>query len=112
MAKCARWLAMLLLAAFVAGTVAHAGSATTMSLMLALDDCDSGAMSGCGNCSNGTDQMPPCDNACVTPVVAVLSADELDVPHSDRITAHPITDRIIGRLGPPDPQPPRSANLS
>jgi len=102
---------MLVLAAFVAGTIVHVSSATAMNLKMALA-ADDGGMVGCKVCPDDNEKMTPCDNDCVVPTLAILSDVEAQVPPAERVATRAIAENMSGRTGPPEPFPPRNIQLS
>jgi len=98
----------LLLAAFIAGSLVHAVSATPMAVKMALGG---GAMdmADCDSCGSGdADSEPVCETACITPLAAVACGrDEVFVDKRGPSTVY-LAGEIDGRSGPPDPHPPRS----
>ena len=109
--KLVRIFVFALLTAFAVGSVAHATSATAMSLKMAL--ADGGAMDmadcqGCGSDNEGDDGGLGCDMVCVAPLLANLSP-EGSVPAVTGISpsARAFYD-LVGRTGPPEPYPPRT----
>ena len=111
MVKRVRICVFALLTAFAVASVAHATSATTMSLKMAL--ADGGAMDmadcqGCGSDSDGDDGGLGCDMVCVAPFLAYLGP-EGSVPAVTGIypSARASYD-LVGRTGPPEPYPPRT----
>ncbi|MAB12293.1 MAG: hypothetical protein CMI59_00090 [Parvibaculum sp.] len=103
---------ILMLAAFAAGTVVHAVNAATMSAMMTLAAIDGADMGDCQDCADGTGDMPSCDNACVSPILAVVPSDEPSLPGAETTTESLVLQSVVGRTGPPDPYPPRSIILS
>lgn len=112
MARWVRSLAILLLAAFAVGTVVHAAVAATMSAEMTLAVIDGADMANCQDCPDGNDSMPPCDNVCVSPILAVVPSGQPSLPGVEATTESPVLQSATGRTGPPDPYPPRSIILS
>jgi len=111
MVKFGRIFVFALLTAFAVSSIAHATSATTMSIKMAL--ADGGAMDmadcqGCGSDSGGDDGGLGCDMVCVAPLLASLSP-EGSIPAVTGIcpSARALYD-LVGRTGPPEPYPPRT----
>lgn len=106
-----RTLALILLAAFAAGTIAHAAGATTMAVNMALTASGAMNMGDCERCvSDGGDKKnaATCDIACVFPFSGTVSPEQ--AVHSQTAataSAFGLFD-VAGRTGPPDPYPPRS----
>ncbi|MDK1489830.1 hypothetical protein QN219_07145 [Sinorhizobium sp. 7-81] len=140
MERVGRILAIVLLAVFAAGTVAHAANATrmsfAMSLAMAAGNMDSGHMStgdmaaghmtghmGAGDMGAGDmgdcDGCPPgddgkaslCVQACLAPFIAVPAAAGFELPlMAADVTASP-ADELTGLIGPPESPPPRTIIL-
>lgn len=107
-----RSLAILLLAAFTVGTVMHTVGAAAMSVKMTLAAVNGGDMGDCQECPDGNDDMPACDNLCVSPILAVVPSSQSGLPDAKTTTASLILQSVTGRTGPPDPYPPRSIILS
>jgi hypothetical protein len=112
MAGYVRIFMIMMLAAFAAGTVMHAANAATMSAKMTLAVIDGADMGDCQDCSDGNDNMPPCDNVCVSPILAVVPSGQPSLPGAETTTESPVLQSVTGRTGPPDPYPPRSTILS
>jgi len=108
MSKLVRIFVIVLLAAFAVGTVAHAVSATSMALKMALADTNGGNVEDCPDCSGDEGSVPVCDQVCVTPFVAMPVGTALALPPIvyDFVAA-PLDDSA-SRSGLPDPYPPRT----
>lgn len=108
MSKLGRIFLIGLLAVFVAGTVVHAASATSMALKMSLADTSGGNVEDCPSCSGDEGTVPVCDQVCVTPFVAVPVGAALTLPLFSYIHANlPLCDPT-SLCGPPDPSPPRT----
>ena len=112
MASCIRIFMIVMLAAFAAGTVVHTANAATMSAKMTLAVVYCAGTGDCQDCSGGNDNNPKCDNACVSPILAVVPSGQPSLPGAETITESPVLQSVIGRTGPPDPYPPRSIILS
>ncbi|MBI1260612.1 MAG: hypothetical protein GC184_02700 [Rhizobiales bacterium] len=112
MVRYVRIFMIMVLAAFAAGTVAHAADAATMSMKMALAAIDSGDMGDCQDCPDGSDDMQPCDNVCISPILAVVPSGQPGLPEVETTTESLVLQGVTGRTGPPDPYPPRSITLS
>lgn len=112
MARYVRIFMILVLAAFAAGTVVHAANAATMSAKMTLAAIDGAGMGGCQDCPDGSDKLPPCDNVCMSPILAVVPSGQPSLPVAETTTESLVFQSEIGRTGPPDPYPPRSIILS
>ncbi len=112
MARYVRILMIMVLAAFAAGTVVHAANAATMSAKMTLAVIDGADMGDCQDCSDGNDNMPPCDNVCISPILAVVPSGQPSLPGAKTTTESLAPQSVIGRTGLPDPYPPRSIILS
>jgi hypothetical protein len=115
MSKLVRLLACALLAAFAAGSVVQAASATTMALKMAF--AGSGAMDmagdmagceGCGSGDNAGDGGLACQAACLAPLAAILSQETALAPLPGASPASSAVDDVVGRTAPPEPHPPRT----
>jgi hypothetical protein len=111
MSNLARILAVVFLAAFAAGTAAHAAAATDMSLKMYMETMDSG-MADCQDGPGDDGQASACDQFCATTLSAICppAADEL--PHVAAIVSSLPAEPSGGRTGRPDPYPPRTTLLS
>jgi len=112
MARYVRIFMIMMLAAFAAGTVVHAANAATMSAKMTLAVIDGADMGDCQDCADGNDNMPPCDNVCISPILAVVPSGQVSLPGAETTTESPVLQSVTGRTGPPDPYPPRSIILS
>jgi len=112
MARYVRIFMIMMLAAFAAGTVLHAANAATMSAKMTLAAIDGADMGDYQDCSDGNDNIPPCDNVCISPILAVVPSGQPSLPGAETTTESPVLQSVIGRTGPPDPYPPRSIILS
>jgi hypothetical protein len=112
MAKYVRILTILVLAVFAAGSVVHAENAASMNAKMTLAAIDSGGMGDCQDCPDGGDDMQPCDNLCVSPILAVVPSGQAGLPEVETATESFVPRDVAGRTGPPDPYPPRSIILS
>jgi len=99
-----------LLAVFAASSVVQAAGASAMSVEMAFPDGGTMAMADCETCSSGdrddrTDVV--CDVVCVPPFAAHLGGHEATI--SPVAAAHTLgsADRFVGRIGGPEPNPPR-----
>lgn len=106
-----RLSAIVLLAVFTMGTVAHAANATMMSVAMspvAMADAD---MGDCDGCPPGDDKASLCVDLCLAPFVAILATGEFRLPCiAPHLPASPL-DEIDGCAGTPDPSPPRTIIL-
>lgn len=112
MARYVRIFMIVVLAAFAVGTVAHAANAATMSAKMSLAVIDGADMGDCKKCPDGKGDVQPCDNACVSPILAVVPSGQPSLPGAETTTESPVLQSVTGRTGPPDPYPPRSTILS
>jgi hypothetical protein len=105
MSRLARFLAIIMLAAFAASTAKHAAHATSMALAMSdagMNDCD-----GCPPPDDG--EVLACGQACLAPFAALPAASGPVVPVAmAEATGSPVK-TMAGRTGPPDPYPPRTA---
>ena len=70
MSKLVRVLAVVFLAAFAAGSAAHAAAATDMSLKMSMATMDDGGMTDCQDCPGDDAQASSCDQFCMTTLAA------------------------------------------
>ncbi|MBO6720121.1 MAG: hypothetical protein JJ913_19430 [Rhizobiaceae bacterium] len=112
MVRYVRIFMIVVLAAFAAGTVAHAVNAATMSMKMTLAAIDGADMGDCKDCPDGKGDVQPCDNACVSPILGVVPSGQPSLPHAETTTESLVLQSVAGRTGPPDPYPPRSIILS
>lgn len=108
MSKLARILAVVFLAAFSAGTAAHAAASTDMSLKMSMAAMDDGGMADCQDCPGDEGQASACDQFCVTTLTAICPPAVTELPHVAAIVSSPPAKPSDGRTGPPDPYPPRT----
>jgi hypothetical protein len=112
MSKLARILAIVFLAAFAAGTAAHAAAATDMSLKMSMATMDDGGMADCRDCPGDDGQASECDQFCMTTLSAICPPATAELPHVAPLVPSLPAEPSDGRTGPPDPYPPRSTFLS
>lgn len=112
MVSFARIVLIVVLAAFAAGTVVHAANAATMNAKMTIAAINGADMGDCQDCPDGNDNMPPCDNVCISPILAVVPSDQPSLPGAETTTESLVLESVAGRSGPPDPYPPRSIILS
>lgn len=108
MSKLARTLVIVLLAAFAAGTVVYADSATSMAVKMALADTNGGEKVDCPGCSGNEGAVPVCDQVCVTPFVAIPLDSALPLPMFAKSFVIISSGESVSLSGPPDPYPPRT----
>jgi hypothetical protein len=112
MDRLARIFAIVLLAVFAAGTVAHAANVTSMSLAMSPTAMADGDMGDCDGCPPGDDgKASLCGQICLAPFAAILVAAGLELPVMTADIAASPAEEIAGRTGPPDPAPPRTIVL-
>jgi hypothetical protein len=113
MDRLARILAVVLLAVFAAGTIAHGASATSMSLAMSHDAMAGGDMGDCDGCPPGDDgKASLCGQVCLAPFAAIPAAVSIELPLvAAEMAASPLQE-MVGRTGPPDPSPPRTIILN
>ncbi|RWK78418.1 MAG: hypothetical protein E5X43_01125 [Mesorhizobium sp.] len=113
MDKLIRLFAIVLLAVFGAGTVAHASNATSMSIAMSPAAMGDGDMGDCEGCPPGEDgKAQICGQACLVPFAAIPAAVGIELPlvAADIVTS-PL-EEIAGRTALPEPYPPRTTILS
>lgn len=115
MSKLVRLLACALLAAFAAGSVVQAASATTMALKMAFAGSGAmdmaGDMAGCDGCGSGDkagDGGLACQAACLAPLAANLYQESALAPFPCAAPAAVGLCDAVGRTAPPEPHPPRT----
>jgi hypothetical protein len=111
MSKLTRILAVVFLAAFAAGTAAHAAAATDMSLKMSMAPMHDG-MADCQDCPGDDGQASACDQFCVTTLTAICPPAAAELPHVAGLGSSPPAEPSDGRTGPPEPYPPRTTFLS
>lgn len=110
MSKLARILAVVFLAAFAAGTAAHAAAATDMSLKMSMSGMDDGEMADCQDCPGDDAQASACDQFCITTLAAICPPALAELLHVADVASSPPEEPSDGRTGPPDPYPPRTTH--
>ncbi len=108
MSKLVRILAVVFLAAFAAGSAAHAAAATDMSLKMSMATMDDGGMTDCQDCPGDDAQASSCDQFCMTTLAAICPPASTDLPNIPNVVAIRTAVTPSDRAGPPDPYPPRS----
>lgn len=107
----ARFLTILLLVVFSIGTTIHAANAATMGISMALGT----DMADCQGCSDGPDSSDgnglTCDTDCVISLVVHVQAPGVALPVFHLIHSVFTVSIAHGRLGIPEPHPPRSSIL-
>ena len=107
-----RIMVLVLLAAFSAGTVAHAAMAPAMAAMQAAEGARDSAASDCPDCAQDEEGVVACDVACALPLFMAIESDT-PLPATPRSAEEGGTDVLaMGRRAPPDPFPPRAPILS
>lgn len=112
MARYVHIFMIVVLAAFAAGTITHAVNAATMSMKMTLAAIDGADMGDCKDCPDSKGGVQPCDNACVSPILAVVPSSQPSLPGAETSTQSLVLQSVAGRTGPPDPYPPRTIILS
>jgi hypothetical protein len=103
---------IMVLAAFAAGTVVHAANAATMNMKMTLAAIDGADMGDCKDCPDGSDDMQPCDNFCISPILAVVPSVQPSLPEVGNTAEGFAAHSVSGRTGLPEPYPPRTTTLS
>jgi hypothetical protein len=112
MDKLARILAIVLLAAFAASTVAHAANVTRMSLAMSPATMAGGDMDDCEGCPPGDDgKVSLCGQVCFAPFAAIPAAAGIELPLVTVGVASCPLQAFDGLASPPDPSPPRTIIL-
>jgi len=104
-----RMLVIVLLAAFAAGTVAHAANAVRMTLEMQHTAAPSdGEQADCQGCSGDDGSTAVCDQICVAPLIMLPA----EATRPQTMAVHEYTGapprRLAGRTGPPATDPPRA----
>lgn len=112
MARYVRILTILMLAVFAVGSAVHAANTTSMNMKMALFAIDSDDMGGCLDCPDGSDAMQPCDDICLSPMLAVVPSGQTVLPEAGTAAERRVLRSVAGRTGLPDPYPPRAITLN
>jgi hypothetical protein len=112
MDRLSRVLAIVLLAVFAAGTIAHAANVTAMALAMSPAAMTGGDMNDCDACPPRDDgKAQICGAACLVPFAAIPAAVGIELASvAAEIAALPLQE-LVGHTGPPDPSPPRTIIL-
>lgn len=105
-----RLLMIALLAAFAAGSVVHAAGSSNMATTMLVSGEAAMMASDCEACGEFADMGSACDLLCVANGVAtipVLQANGFVPLHRGTLVPAPARD-LLGHVGPPAKQPPRS----
>lgn len=111
MSKLVRILAFVFLAAFAASTAANAAAATQMSLMMSMANMDDGGMEDCQDCPGDDAKTSACDQFCVTTLAAICPPVGAVLPNVTDVVVIGTAAPPGGRVGPPDPYPPRTIRM-
>jgi hypothetical protein len=107
-----RIFAIVLLAVFAAGTVAHAANVTSMSLAMSPAAMADGDMGDCDGCPPGDDgKASLCGQICLAPFAAIPTAAGFEVAVMAADVAAKPAEEMTGRTGLPAPPPPRTIVL-
>lgn len=109
MSKFARILAVVFLAIFAAGTVAHAAASTDMSLKMSIASMAGEGMADCQDCPGDDGQVSGCDQFCLLTFAAICAPAGTELPDVAEVVAVRAEGPPGGHGGPPDPHPPRTA---
>jgi hypothetical protein len=112
MNRLARILAIVLLAVFAAGTVAHATQATSMSLAMSVSTMGEGGMGDCDACPLEGGKAPVCGQACMAPFAAIPAAAGIELPFVAAGIASSPLKAPDGFIRSPDHSPPRTIFLN
>jgi hypothetical protein len=112
MDRLARILAIVLLAAFAMGTVAHAANATSMSVAMSAPTMADGEMGDCESCPNDDGKTSTCGQACLAPFVGIPATAGVELPFVASSIARPALKAPAGHVRSPDPSPPRTTFLN
>lgn len=108
----ARMMMIVVIAAFAAGTVAHAASLTTMTVKMALADAGDAGNAGCAGCGEPQANGMDCDQVCISAAMVLPAAAGGGSTPAFAVIEPAPTGDFAGRTGPPDPYPPRSFVLT
>jgi hypothetical protein len=111
MDKLARIFAIVLLAAFALGTVAHAARATGMSVAMSAAAMADADMGDCDACPD-EGKTPICGQACLAPFVGIAASVGVELPFAASGIAGSVLKAPDGHVGSPDPSPPRTTFLN
>ena len=112
MERLARILAIVLLAAFALGTVAHAARTTSMALAMSASTMADGDMGDCEGCPDNDGTTSTCGQVCLTPFVGIPAAVGVELPFVASSIARPALKAPDGHVGSPNPSPPRTTFLN
>jgi hypothetical protein len=112
MDKLARIFAIVLLAAFAMGTVAHAARTTSMSLAMSVPAMADADMGGCDACPPNEGKTPICGQACLAPFAGIAATVGVELPFAASGIAGSALRAPDGHVGSPDPSPPRTTFLN
>ncbi|WP_109793961.1 hypothetical protein [Minwuia thermotolerans] len=99
-----------LFALFAAGLVLNSAAMASMSLKMALGDIGAVEMADCQDCGavdDGEDNLLTCDIDCTISFAAHLGQGDSYSPRIAESGTSPKTNHLTGRVGQPDPYPPR-----
>jgi hypothetical protein len=109
MSALVRILAIMLLAVFSGSTITHAENVTHMSVAMSPAAMSAGDMGDCDGCPPSEDgSASSCKLACLMPFAAVPATTSFGLAPVTADAAIFLPDELTGRIGPPDPSPPRS----
>ena len=108
MTKIVRALIVVLVAVFVAGTIAQTASAMIMNVKMSLAVTGDPDKGDCAGCTKEDGKAPVCSVVCVSLFVATLTPVEIAVPRAAPGFDVPPGRKTTGHTGPPEPYPPRS----
>jgi hypothetical protein len=103
-----RMLVLVLVAAFAAGTVAHAANATGMTLEMQHAAPIDGEPADCRGCSGDDGSTAVCDQICVAPLIVLPTETACPQTMAGHEYAGAPPRRLAGRSGPPATDPPRA----
>ncbi len=102
-----RILIASLVALFALGSLVHAANATTMAFDMAMADVQVDDNGSCQACPDNDNAIPLCDFVCLMTFVALPTSVPI-APMTIHIAFNDAPDlESPGRLGAPDPTPPR-----
>lgn len=112
MDRLARILAIVLLAAFALGTVAHAERTTIMTLAMSVPAMADADMGDCEGCPDDDGNISICGQACLAPFVGIPATPGVELPFVASHVVGSVLKAPDGHARSPDPSPPRTVFLN
>lgn len=108
MVKASRLFVIMLIAAFMAGMLAHTANAAAADMKMSPGSMSAKDMRDCQDCASDDDSGAVCSIACVPPLLATLASVAVGKPAPAAGDDEPVTRQSAGRTGPPEPHPPQT----